>query len=156
MNATNEGTAGLSARQIVNTRIVNASRELVWKAWTDPKHIIHWWGPTGFTNTIHEMDVRPGGTWRFIMHGPDGTNYENENLYLEVVKPERLIYEHVSPPKHSVKTTFEECEGKTKITMEMTFATAEERDTTVEKYGAVEGMKQTLGRMAEYVANWTE
>lgn len=63
--------------------------------WTDPKHIA-WWGPNGFTNTIHEMNVKPGGVWRFIMHGPDGTDYPNKILFIEVVKPERLVYTHGS------------------------------------------------------------
>jgi uncharacterized protein YndB with AHSA1/START domain len=59
-------------REIITSRVYDAPRELVFKAWTDPKHIARWWGPNGFTTTIHEMDVRPGGAWRFIMHGPDG------------------------------------------------------------------------------------
>lgn len=63
-------TTGAADREIVATRVFDAPRDLVFKMWTDPKHIVHWWGPNGFTNTIHEMDVRPGGVWRFIMHGP--------------------------------------------------------------------------------------
>ena len=59
--------------------------------WTDPEHVAKWWGPTGFTNTIYEMDVRPGGVWRFVMHGPDGIDYQNKIVYIEVVKPERLF-----------------------------------------------------------------
>ena len=152
MSAKNESDAGTQAREIVNSRVLDAPRALVWKVWTDPKHIAQWWGPNGFTNTIHEMDVRVGGSWSFIMHGPDGTDYQNKNVFTEVVEPERIAYEHVSPPRHQVTTTFEEEGGKTKLTMRMLFATAEERDRTVEKFGAVEGMKQTLGRMAEYVS----
>src|SRR4051794_34340238 len=64
-------------REIVATRIFEAPRELVFTMWTDREHVAKWWGPRGFTNTIHEMDVRPGGTWRFVMHGPDGTDYPN-------------------------------------------------------------------------------
>src|SRR6266852_4602923 len=78
-------------REIVITRLLDAPRELAFQAWTEPQHVAHWWGPNGFTNTIHEMDVRPGGVWRFIMHGPDGTDYKNEIVYVEVVKPERLV-----------------------------------------------------------------
>ena len=76
-------------REIVSARVFDAPRELVWKAWVDPKHVAQWWGPKGFTNTIHEMDVRPGGVWRFAMHGPDGTDYKNEIVFIEVVRPER-------------------------------------------------------------------
>ena len=66
---------------IVVKRLVDAPRELVWTAWTEPKHIAQWWGPNGFTNTIHAMDVKPGGVWRFIMHGPDGTHYPHNNIH---------------------------------------------------------------------------
>ena len=71
--AARDSEAGTADREIVATRIYGAPRELVWRVWTDPKHIAQWWGPQGFTNTIREMDVRPGGAWRFTMHGPDGT-----------------------------------------------------------------------------------
>jgi uncharacterized protein YndB with AHSA1/START domain len=76
--------------------------------WTDPNHVAQWWGPKGFTNTIHEMDVRPGGVWRFVMHGPDGVDYQNKIVFIEVVKPERLVYDHVSGPKFHVTVTFTE------------------------------------------------
>ena len=80
---------------------------------------------------MHEMDVRPGGHWRFIMHGPDGTDYLNENQYLEIVKPERLVYLHGPIPKFQATVTFENDNGKTRLTMRTTFATAEERDYVV-------------------------
>jgi uncharacterized protein YndB with AHSA1/START domain len=79
-------------RELVFTRVYDAPRELVFEAWTDPKHLTQWWGPNGFTTTIHEMDVRPGGVWRLVMHGPDGKDYNNRIAFLEVVKPERLVY----------------------------------------------------------------
>ena len=82
------------AREIVITRVFDAPRELVFEMWTDPKHLAHWYGPRGFTITIQEMDVRPGGEWNMIMHGPDGTNYPNHSVFTEVVKPERLVYVH--------------------------------------------------------------
>jgi uncharacterized protein YndB with AHSA1/START domain len=88
------GIASPTEPTIIFNREFDAPRDLVWQAWTDPKHIVHWWGPNGFTNTIHAMDVRPGGVWRFIMHGPDGTDYPNKIIYREVVKPERLVYDH--------------------------------------------------------------
>src|SRR5271156_6753607 len=81
-------------REIVITRIVDAPRELVWEAWTDPKHVAQWWGPRGFSTTIEEMDVRPGGVWRHTMHGPDGTNYPNKSVFTEVVKHERIAFSH--------------------------------------------------------------
>jgi len=147
----NAATASTAEREIVATRVLNAPRELVFKVWTDPEHIMHWWGPNGFTNTIHEMDVRPGGVWRFIMHGPDGVDYDNKNIYNEVVKPERLEYDHVSSPRHHVTVTFEDRGGKTKLTMQMLFDTSEELNRTIEKFGAVEGLNETLGRLTEYL-----
>jgi uncharacterized protein YndB with AHSA1/START domain len=141
-----------SDREIITTRIFDAPRELVFAAWTDPKHVAEWWGPQGFTNTIYEMDVRPGGVWRFVMHGPDGVDYQNEIVFVEIVKPQRLVYDHVSGPKFHMTVTFDEQDGKTKLTMRMLFDTAALRDQVAKKFGAVEGAKQTLERLAEFLA----
>ncbi len=83
-----------SDREIVISRVFDAPRELVWKAWTDPKHVANWWGPKGFSTTIDVMDVRPGGQWVQTMHGPDGTNYPNKSIFKEVVENERIVYSH--------------------------------------------------------------
>jgi uncharacterized protein YndB with AHSA1/START domain len=139
-------------REIVTTCVVEALRARVWKAWTDPQQVAQWCGPNGFTNTIHEMDVRPGGVWRFVMHGPDGVDYQNKSVFDEVVEPERLVYTHVSGPKFQATATFDEQGGKTTVTVRMLFETAAERDRTVKVFGAVEGAKQALGRLAEHVA----
>jgi len=113
-------------REIVSTRVVDAPRELVWKAWTDPDHLAQWWGPKGFTNTFHEFDLRPGGIWRFVMHGPDGTGYKNKSVFVEIVKPERIVFDHVSGPQFQVGATFAEQAGKTEITFRMIFKSAAE------------------------------
>src|SRR5271155_1615963 len=97
-----------SDREIVTMRVFEAPRELVFAAWTEPKHVAQWWGPNGFTNTIYEMDVRPGGVWRFVMHGPDGVDYQNKIVFVEVVKSQRLVYDHVSGPKFRMTVTFDE------------------------------------------------
>ncbi len=124
----------------------------MFQAWTDPKHVAQWWGPNGFTNTIYQMDVRPGGVWRFVMHGPDGVDYNNKIVYIEIVEPERLVYSHVSNPKFHVTVTFDKQGGKTKVTMRMLFETAEEHDNVVKVFGAIEGAKQTFERLAEFLA----
>ena len=139
MDVSNANATSAADREIVTTRVFDAPRELVFEAWTDPKHVAQWWGPNGFTTTIHEMDVRPGGVWRFIMHGPDGVDYN-------------LVYAHVSSPKFHVTVTFEDQGGKTRLTLRMLFETAEERDRVVKVFGAIEGAKQTLGRLAEFLA----
>jgi uncharacterized protein YndB with AHSA1/START domain len=138
-------------REIITTRLFDAPRELVFQAWTDPQHIVHWWGPNGFRVTMHEMNVKPGGQWRFIMHAPDGTDFKNENVYIEVVKPLRLVYDHVTGPKHHVTVTFEAQGDKTLVTMQMVFETAELRDRIVKEFSAIEGAKQTFNRLSDYI-----
>src|SRR5260221_3024663 len=81
-------------RSIIGTRVFDAPRNLVFEAFTDPKHLAEWWGPNGFTTTTHSFDLRPGGKWRFVMHGPDDRAYQNLITYDEIVPPERLIYHH--------------------------------------------------------------
>jgi len=78
--------------ELVLTRTFDAPRDLVFKLWTDPKHIPHWWGPTGFVTTVHVMEVRPGGAWRYSMRGPDGKDYPFNGEYVEVVSPEKLVF----------------------------------------------------------------
>lgn len=144
-------------REMVLRRVLDAPRELVFDAWTDPRHMANWWGPSGFTTTTREMDVRPGGRWRFIMHGPDGTDYDNLIVYIEVVRPERLVYDHADAdgdnevaPSFRVTALFDEHEGGTQLTFRLVFPTAEARQATMD-YGAVEGGKQTMDRLVEYV-----
>ena len=142
-------------REIGATRVFDAPRKLVWKVWTDPKHVAQWWGPNGFTNTIYEMNVVPGGVWRFMMHGPDGTDYPNKIVFIEVSEPERLVYVHgdeKDPDQFHVTVTFTEQSGKTTLTMRSVFRTKAERDHVVEKFGATKGMQQTLGRLKDYLS----
>jgi uncharacterized protein YndB with AHSA1/START domain len=145
-------------RAIVLSRIFDAPRELVWDAWTDPKQVVQWWGPQGFTTTIHEMDVRPGGRWRHTMHGPDGANYPNEIVFAEVVKHERIVYSgsgrrEGGPSAHFQTTwTFEDEGDKTKLTLRMVFDSSEERERVIRDFGALQGGKQTLGRLAGQLA----
>lgn len=144
-------------REIVITRLLDAPRELAWQAMTDPKHVVQWWGPRGFTTTIQEMDVRPGGVWTHVMHGPDGTDYPNHSVFQEVVFPERLVFAHGGsrpggPEADFIGTwTFEAVGDKTRVTIHMVFPTAAQRDIVVKEYGAIEGGKQTLERLAEHL-----
>ncbi len=157
MNDRTRRPARTADREILLTRSYDAPRALVFTAWTDSKHVAQWWGPNGFTTTISEMDVRPGGIWRLVMRGPDGTDYKNVIIFVEVVKPERLVYRHTGdegsePVRHQTTVTFAEDGGKTTVTLHMVLETADERDRVVKKYGAIEGGKQTLGRLAGYLA----
>jgi uncharacterized protein YndB with AHSA1/START domain len=115
--------------EIVSTRALNATPDSVFKAWTDPDILKKWWGPAGFTNTFHEYDLRPGGTWRFTMHGPDKGNYQNECVFLKIEKPHLIVWDRVSKPIFRVVATFEEtADGNTSLTFRMQFATKEECD----------------------------
>ena len=147
---------GTADRELVHTRLFDAPRELVFDAYTDPKHIAEWWGPDGFSTTVYEMDVRPGGRWRFMMHGPDGKDWPNRIVYSEVVRPERLAFEHGSdvdddPQRFQVTITFTDEDGGTRLTQRMLFPTAEQR-AMVLKFGALELGQQTLNRFAAHLA----
>jgi uncharacterized protein YndB with AHSA1/START domain len=147
-----------SDREILISRVFDYPRELLWEAWTDPKHVVHWWGPRGFSTTIEEMDVRPGGVWKQVLHGPDGTDYPNKSVFVEVVKPERIVYAHGGGKKGAEGVSFQSTwtfevlgEAKTRLTIRMVFPTAADRDRVAKEYGAVEGGKQTLERLAEHL-----
>jgi len=144
-------TVKTSDRELVISRVINAPRELVWEVWTNPEHIKHWWGPNGFTNTIFQMDVKPGGVWDFIMHGPDGTDFKNKSIYKEVVKPEKLVYDHVSGPKFRSTVTFTEQGQRTLVSIQMLFETAEERNNTVKTFKADEGLRQNIDKLEAYL-----
>lgn len=113
--------------EIVSSRIVNVSRDIVYAAWTEPNHLKNWWGPAGFTNTFKEFDLRPGGKWSFIMHGPDKGNYRNECEFIKIIKPALIAWQRHSKPIFQVVATFEEVSaGNTKIVFKMIFNSAHE------------------------------
>jgi uncharacterized protein YndB with AHSA1/START domain len=150
-----ESETATADREIVLTRQLDAPRELVWRAWTEPEHLVRWWGPDGFTNTFHEIEFRTGGVWRFIMHGPDGTDYENYVHFLEVVPLERMVYDQGTSADnvmHSSRVTFEEADGGTLVTLRVVFPTAEARNAVVQNFNAIEAGHQTLAKLAAYVA----
>jgi uncharacterized protein YndB with AHSA1/START domain len=149
-------------RELVFTRVFDAPRELVWKAWTEPEHVSQWWGPRGFTTTIHDMDLRPGGIWRQTMHGPDGTNYPSKHVFIEVVKHERISYTLTGgkegDPVHQLEQTwtFEAQGDKTKLTLRMLFPSAAALEQVVKTYGVMEGAKETLDRLGEHLPMMSE
>ena len=112
--------------EIISRRLIAFPRQLVWKAWTDPVHLARWWGPKGFTNTFHQFDLRPGGEWVFVMHGPDGANFDNKSVFVEIVPQERIVFDHLSKPQFRVTASFEENIGRTDVTFRMTFKSADE------------------------------
>jgi len=156
MVAKNRQGAATTDREIVVTRVIDAPREQVFDAWTDAASVAKWWGPTGFTSTIQEMDVRPGGVWRHVLHSPDGGDYSNKSIFTEVVRPERIAYTHHGPDDtptlFDATVDFAEYGAGTAITMRMLFPTAAERDYIVKEFAAIDAANQTLERFAEYMA----
>lgn len=155
-NDLNQPASLVGDREIITVRVFDAPRDLVFKVWTDPNHMARWWGPNGFTTTTFAMEVKPGGVWRFVMHGPDGRDYQNKITYLEVVEPERLVFKHggakdVEPVSHTTHVTFDDLGGKTKLTMRMVFPSSAAREYVVKTYGAVDGLTQTITRLGEYL-----
>jgi uncharacterized protein YndB with AHSA1/START domain len=144
-------------REIIATRVYDAPRELIFKLWSDPQHLAQWWGPRGFTTTTFNMDFKPGGVWRFVMHGPDGTDYQNKITWVDIDAPRKLVYRHggdkeVEPVNFEVTVTFDDAPGgKTKLNMRMVFPSAAAKNFVVEKYGAVEGLRETTTRLGEYL-----
>lgn len=151
--ALNAAEATVIDRELVVKRIFNASPELIYRTWTEAEHLSNWWGPQGFTITIEAIEVAPGGVWRYIMHGPDGTDYINKITYIEIVHPEKLVYSHgddQDPEHFRVTVTFEgQDDGKTLLTMTSLFKTAEDLAFVAKEYGAIEGAKSTLERLGQ-------
>lgn len=158
MSARNSLDLERDPRSIIGTRVFDAPRELVFSAWTDPKHLAQWWGPDGFTTTTSKFEFRPDGVWRFVMHGPDGRDYQNRITFDEIVRPERIVYRHgggddVEPVQFNTTVTFEDLgTGKTRVTMHGTFPSADERARVIREYSADKGLVQTMARLADYVA----
>lgn len=145
-------------RELVVGCVVDAPREVVFRAFTEAEHVRHWWGPFGFTNTFHEHEPRTGGRWRFTMHGPDGTDYPNLIEFDAVQAPARLAFRHGSgvpgEPTHEVEISLELHPRGTRVTLRQTHESAA-RAAEVAKY-ALEGGAQTMTRLRGYVASMRE
>lgn len=157
MTARNSLDLHSDPRSIIGMREYDAPRALMFAAFSDPKHLAQWWGPNGFTTTTSSFEFRPGGVWRFVMHGPDGRDYQNRITFDEIVPPERIVYRHgggadVEPVQFRQTVTFEDLGGRTRMTWRGDFPSAAERDRVIKDYGADKGLVQTMARLADYVA----
>ena len=159
MSATGQGATATSAtadREIVITRDIDAPRELVFEAFTEVRHLSQWWGPEGFTTTTRAFEFRVGGEWDFVMHGPDGTDYQEWITWTEIDPPERIALRHGEsrddPNTFESVLTFVSDGAATRVEMHTVFATKALRDEAVETYHAIEGGRQTLDNLAAYVA----
>jgi uncharacterized protein YndB with AHSA1/START domain len=144
-----------SDREIVSERVFDAPRERVFAAYTDPELIPEWWGPRRMTTIVDQMDVRPGGAWRFIMREPDGQETGFRGTYREVTPPEEIVqtFEWEGMPGHVIIETarFEDLGGRTKVTTTSLFHTTEERDGMLAS-GMERGLTESHDRLAELLA----
>lgn len=147
-------------REIAISRVIDGPPHLVFEAYSNPEHLGQWWGPNGFTTTTHSFEFRPGGVWEFTMHGPDGTDYPNWICWLEIVPPERIVLRHGAssedPDAFTSTITIVDVDGRSEVTLHTVFETRAQRDEVVEQYNAIEGGKQTLGRLAAFIAGQLE
>lgn len=149
----------VSDREVHVVRAYDAPLPLVYQAWTDVKHLANWWGPDGFRITTKKFDFKPGGEWIFTMHGPDGTAYPNRIVYSEIVPEKKLLITHgsdgVDGPAGDIQfvnsITFEERLGKTRVEMRSVFAKPEMREKAIRQFGAIEGGKQHMAKLAKYL-----
>lgn len=149
-----------SDREILLKRVFDAPRELVYDAFFDRENVGRWWGPNGFSTTTSMMDVRVGGVWEYVMHGPDGTDYPNRMVYTMLDRPNGFAYDHGTSETEprlfgATGTLVDLGGGTTELTLRMIWDTQEERDFMEQKYGAREGGEQMLGRLTEYLAKRT-
>ncbi len=148
--------AGSGTREIVISRVISAPRELVFEAFSEVRHLSRWWGPEGFTTTTRAFEFRVGGAWDFVMHGPDGTDYQEWISWTEITPPERIALLHGEsrddPNAFESTLVFAPHGTATRIVMRTIFPTKQLRDQAVERYHAIEGGEQTLSNLAAYVA----
>jgi uncharacterized protein YndB with AHSA1/START domain len=137
-------------REIRITRTLDAPVGLVWEVWTKPEHLVHWWGPDGFTSTIHVLEFREGGEWSLTMHGPDGRNYPNRSIFKEIIPLQKIVFEHFNP--HFITTVIFTAQGdQTQIDWSMLFDSAEMREVVIKAHKADAGLRQNTKKLEIYL-----
>ncbi|MBE1443779.1 SRPBCC family protein [Paenibacillus sp. OAS669] len=133
--------------ELITSRVFDVPPEHVFRAWTTPELLARWWGPEGFTNTFHEWDPRPGGDWKFTMHGPNGIDYPNYNVFVEIVPAERIVLDHLSGHEFRITATFEDLGERTRLTFRQHFKVTEEFEEA--KSYCKEANEQNLDRLGK-------
>lgn len=141
-------------RELCISKLLHAPVDLVWEVWINPKHIVNWWGPNGFTNTIHTMNVAEGGEWHLTMHGPDGKKYPNKSVFVEVVEHAKIVFRHFNP-NYIATIVFTPEEKETLLEWTMQFETTELFETVVKVFKADEGLKQNVEKLTVYINTQT-
>lgn len=140
----------MSNRELRITKTLQAPIDLVWEVWTKPEHIANWWGPKGFTNTIHKMEFKEGGEWKFVMRGPDGTDYANKSFFREIIPLKKIVFEHFNP--HFITTVLFEAKGQeTFLDWTGLFDSEEILQTVIKVHKADEGLKQNIEKLEHYL-----
>lgn len=142
-------------RQLVSTRVFDASRQEVFRAFREPEHLARWWGPKDFRSTIHSFDFRPGGRWELTLHGPDGTDYKNEYVAVEIAEPERIVISHPDPAHdfQLIVTLAEAGANKTQLTWRQVFYSREHFEQV--RSFVAQANEQVLDRLEAEVARTT-
>lgn|SRR5690606_22589055 len=149
MNITNNG---FENRELRDVKLLNSPIDLVWEVWTNPEHIVNWWGPKGFTNTIHKMDFKEGGEWKFTMHSENGKDFANRSIFKEIIPHKKIVFEHFNP--HFMTTIiFESRDTGTIIDWSLLFDTAEMREIIVKTHKADEGQKENFEKLESYLSS---
>lgn len=155
----NDVEVKIENNKVTYKKFVDVPIELAFESWTTHEHLSQWWGPDGFTITTKSLNFSPGGIWDFVMHGPNGDNYNNRIQYLEIREPKFISYRHLGDGEggkdvdFESKIFFESSGSGTKLTMEQIFPSREELERINNKYGAIEGAKQHIGNLADYLEN---
>ena len=150
-------TTIIENNKVIFRRFFDSPKELVFEAWTSHEHLSQWWGPDGFSITTQSLNFSNGGEWRFIMHGPDGRDYGNRIIFVDIKKPDFIIYDQsgvggeTADVRFRTVLSFRDAEGGTDFEIEMTFPTKEELDFVSKNYGAIEGGQQHLTRLGLYL-----
>lgn len=147
-----DASVDFADREFVHSRLIDAPREHVFRALAEPERLSRWWGPNGFSSSFEIFEFRPGGNWRFVFHGPDGTDYPNQNLFSEIVAPERVVIDHISDTHHFVLTiTLIARDDQTLVEWHQLFDTAEHCQQIA--HLVHDANEQNLDRLAVEVRN---
>jgi len=133
------------------SKTFRAPVELVWEVWTNPEHIKNWWGPNGFTTTIHKMDVVKNGEWLLTLHGPDGKDYPNKSIFQEIIFRKKIVFRHFNP-NFITTVNFEPNGNQTLMEWHMLFESQETFETVVKTFKADEGLKQNVEKLEKYLS----
>ncbi|CAC9976567.1 MULTISPECIES: SRPBCC domain-containing protein [Flavobacterium] len=148
-----ESANNIQNRILQSKILLKAHTDIVWEMWTNPEHISNWWGPNGFTNTIHKMDFEKEGEWNLTMHGPDGKNYPNRSIFKEIIPFKKIVFEHFNP--HFITTVlFESENSETLLDWTLLFDSEEMFDIIVKAHKADQGQKENIEKLEKYLSEF--